>query len=123
MEVEHEVDQRPLEPGTGAEVDGEAGAGDLGAALEVEDAEGRAEVPVGLGLEVEVARLADPPLDPVGGLVLALRHGVVGKIGEAGLDLDELWIDPSELRRELLDALFELRHRGDLAPRRRRPRA
>ncbi len=32
-----------------AEVDDEAGAGDLGGAVEVEDAEGLAELPVGLG--------------------------------------------------------------------------
>ena len=59
VEVEHELDERPLEPGAGPEVGGEAGAGHLGAALEVEDAEIGPQVPVRLGGEVEPARLAD----------------------------------------------------------------
>ena len=40
---------------------GEAGAGDLRAALEIEDSERRAEIPVRLRLEVEPSRLTDPP--------------------------------------------------------------
>ena len=53
VQVEHEGDQRALESRAGAEGDGEARAGELGAALEVEDAQRRPEVPVRLGLEVE----------------------------------------------------------------------
>ena len=58
VEVEHEVGEGAFEAGTLAEVDDEAGAGDLGGALEVEDAEGLAELPVGLGGEVEGGDLA-----------------------------------------------------------------
>ena len=46
VDVEEEVDERALERRAGAAVDGEAGAGDLGAALEVEDAEPLRDVPV-----------------------------------------------------------------------------
>ena len=54
VQVEHEADERPLERGAGAEESGEARPGELRAALEVEDAELGAQVPVRLGLEVEV---------------------------------------------------------------------
>ena len=53
VEVEHEVGEGALEAGSLAVVDDEAGAGDLGGALEVEDAEALAELPVGEGGEVE----------------------------------------------------------------------
>ena len=74
----------------GAEGDGEAGAGELGAALEVEDAELRPEVPVRLGGEVEGARGADRPLAAVGGLVLPHRHALVGEVRQAVLDGEHL---------------------------------
>ena len=41
-----------------AQVDDEAGAAQLGGALEVEDAEGLAEFPVRLGLEIELPLFA-----------------------------------------------------------------
>ena len=53
MQVEHELDQRPLQPRAGAEQHREARAGHAGGALEVEDAERDAEIPVRLGREVE----------------------------------------------------------------------
>ena len=53
VEVEHEVGEGALEACSRAEVDDEAGAGDFGGAVEVEDVEGLAELPVGLGGEVE----------------------------------------------------------------------
>src|SRR5258707_8094017 len=81
MDVQHEVDERPLEQGAGAEVDGEAGAGELGAALEVEDAELGPQVPVGLGREIEVPRDAHRPLATVVRLVPADGNRGVRQIG------------------------------------------
>ena len=48
VQVEHEVDQRPLEPRARADQHREPGAGDLGPALEIDDAERGAEIPVRL---------------------------------------------------------------------------
>ena len=56
VQVEHEVDQRAREPRAGAAQHREPRAGDLRAALEVDDAERRPEIPVRLRLEVERAR-------------------------------------------------------------------
>jgi hypothetical protein len=52
VQVEHEADERALQPRACAHVDGEARAAELGGAFEIEDAEGFAEFPVGLGGEV-----------------------------------------------------------------------
>ncbi len=49
VHVEHEADERALEPRACAHVDGEARAGELGGAFEVENAEGFADFPVRLG--------------------------------------------------------------------------
>ena len=59
VQVEHPGDQRALQARARAAQNVEARAGQLGAALEVDDAQSRAEVPVRLGCEVEFARLAD----------------------------------------------------------------
>ena len=67
VHVEHEIDERALELGAHVPVEGEARAGDLGGALEIENAELRAQVPVRLGLEIELRRLAAAAdLDVVG---------------------------------------------------------
>ena len=97
VEIEHELDERPLETGAGAVVGGESGAGDLGATLEVEDPQVGAEVPVRLGLEVECmggsptvrsSRLAASSA-PTGTLSC-------GKIGQAQLQFSEVGVDRLE---------------------------
>ena len=83
------------------------------AALEVEDAELGAEVPVRLRLEVEATRLADHALDPIGALVGAPRHRLVRQVGQAQLDRGELPIDDAHARVELADLSLERGDRGD----------
>ncbi len=114
VEVEHERDERPLERGAGAEQRGEARSCDLGAALEVEDAELGPEVPVRLGREVEAARHADHPFDPVGALVGAARHRVVRQVRQPQLDHSELGVDRRDAGVERLDLALESADRRDL---------
>ncbi len=57
VHVEHEVDERALQFGPQVPVEREAGAGDFGGALQVEDAQILAQVPVRLGFEIELGRL------------------------------------------------------------------
>ena len=90
VEVEHEVGEGALEAGAGAELQDEAGAGDLGGALEVEDAERFADLPVRLGREVEGGDRAPGLLDDVVVLGDAGGYGVVGKVGEGLEELAEL---------------------------------
>ena len=90
VQIEHQGRQRPLQPRTGTEVGGEARTGDLGAALEVENAELGAQVPVRPGLEAEVARLADLALLAVRLFVCPHRHRVVRQVGQRQLDVVEL---------------------------------
>ena len=74
VQVQHEVGQGALKPGTRAVVKGEAGTGDFGRAIEVEDVQGFAELPMGFGREVEGWLLAVTLDKTVAVLVGALRH-------------------------------------------------
>ena len=56
MQVQHEVNDRALQSGAHALVNSEPGAGDLGCALEVEDVQIFADVPVGFHLEALFSR-------------------------------------------------------------------
>ena len=81
--IEEEIDEGALELGSPAEGDDEAAAGLAHGALEVKAAEIRAEIPVGLRLEVK-GRRGSPAADlHVLGLVLSHGHGGVGDVGHA----------------------------------------
>ena len=93
VQVEHELREGAFEAGAGADVDDEAGAGDLGGALEVEDAERLAELPVGLGREGEGAGLA-PGFDQQIVLLRGARRDVVGgEVGEGFEDGAEFGVE------------------------------
>ncbi len=87
VQVEHEVHQRALQPRAQVPIDGEARAGQLGGALQVEDAQLLAQLPVRLGREVELRRRAPAAHFDVVRFGLADRNAVVGKIGDAGQDV------------------------------------
>ena len=57
MHVEHEVDQRAFQLARPAPINGEPRAGDLGGAFQIQDAQLRAQIPMRLGFEIELARL------------------------------------------------------------------
>ncbi len=82
VQIQHKVNEGPLHEGPGALEESEAGPGDLGGPLEVQDAQGLPQVPVGLGLKREPGRL--PPGLHHGVVLLggAHRHAVVGEVGE-----------------------------------------
>ena len=105
VEIEHIARQRAFESRTGAPQDGEAAAGDGDGALEVDDPEGRTEIPVSLGLEVEVRWCSPPALLAIGRFIAAVRHVVGGEIGKAEFEGGELLLeDPGPLleRRDLV---------------------
>ena len=108
VQVEHEVDERTLETRTRTAQHGEARAGDLRATLEVDDAECRPQIPVGLRLEVEGARFAHGADDRVVGRRLPHRHRLMRKVGEDEHRALALVLDRVELDAELLDLLRAL---------------
>ena len=110
VQVEHEGAERPLQSCPPTEVGGEPGTGKLGAALEVEDPELRADVPVGLRLEVELRQIADHPLDAVRRLVAADRDRLVSDVRYLQLRVDELLLGLRHDIFKALDAGLELRH-------------
>ena len=104
VEVHHERDQGPLEKGAGAFQNGEPRPCELRGALEVEDAELLAELPVRLRCEGERRGLADDPFDPVGRLVPADRHRGMRQVRDLG----------RERAHRALGLLEPLDERGDL---------
>ncbi len=68
----------PLEPGAHAPQDVKAGARQLDPALEIQDVEGRAQVPVGDRLEVKGVGFALHAHDHVCAVVGADRHAGMG---------------------------------------------
>ena len=90
MEVEHEVGEGALEACSLAVVDDEACAGYFRGALEVEDAEAFADLPVGEGGEVEGGLLAPDFLDGVVEFGGADGDGVLRQIGDGLHEFAEL---------------------------------
>ena len=80
MHIEHEVHERTLELGTSIDVHGESGACELGCALEVNDAQFYAKIPVRLGLEAELRAVAPATDLDIAGFVLARRHSTVRQV-------------------------------------------
>ena len=110
MRVEHEVDERALELRTHAGEKHEAALGQLHGALEIDDTERRAEVPVRDGLEVELARRAPRGDFHVVVLVGTDGHGRIGDVGGGEQQQPGVCIDDSKLRVEYRDALVDLAH-------------
>ena len=102
VDIEHEVDERALQPRAQPPVEGKARARDLGGALEVENAQLRAEVPVGLRFEVELPRLAHAPHLHVVFGIFAHRHGFMGNVGNTGQQVSKRHV-------ERLDQLIAVR--------------
>ena len=116
VQVEHPGDQRALQARAGAAEHVEARAGHLDAALEVDDAQRRAQVPVRFGLEVELRDLADRAQDDILVLVLADRacagRGVLGMV--ASDRRSSLVVDLAQLARPGGDAVADQAHGVDL---------
>ncbi len=110
VQVEHPVDQRPLEPDALAEHHVEARAAQFGAPFEVQDAQLRAQLPVGPGLEVELRRLAHGPDEYVVLLVQAIGGRLVGDVGDDQQQVVQLLADILGAGVELTYALTDGPH-------------
>jgi hypothetical protein len=82
VQVEHEVGQRPLQPGAGVPVHRKARSRELGGALQVEDAQLLSHFPVRLGNESKMRRLPPAAYFPVGLLIMPCGHGCVRQVGD-----------------------------------------
>src|SRR5437773_888548 len=113
VEVEHPGDERALEARARAAQHVEARAGDLDAALEVDDAELRPQVPVRERREIEAARLAHAAHDHVRGLVGTDGHVGVRQVGHLEHAALEVRLGGSRGRLGGRDALAHCALRGD----------
>ncbi len=84
VNVQKEIDERPLQSRADAPVNRKPRAGDLGGALQIQDLQLRAQIPMRLGFEIELARLAPAAHFDVVVRALAHRHGLVRDVGDAG---------------------------------------
>ena len=88
--VEHPLDEGALELGPGAGERVETRPRDALPPLEVEDAEGLADLPVGTRLEVEHGEVGVVAEHDVAALVLAVRDVLRGGVGQPCEDLVDL---------------------------------
>ncbi len=80
--VQHKAHQGPLQPGAGAVEDIETGSGQLYAALKIQDPQRWAQVPMGLGVKVELWFLPHGLDDLVFAVIRAQRDALIRQIGE-----------------------------------------
>ena len=113
VQVEEQVDEAALERRAGAPVDGEPGAGDLGAGGEVDHAQRLADLPVGLAPEPSGVRAAGgSPQVRTMTLALASPTGTsaIGRVGDAQQQLLERGLDlVDDARPARVDARAQLR--------------
>ena len=110
VDVEDELDEGARQPRGGSAQHREPRAGDLRAALEVEDSEGRPEVPVRLRREVELPRRSPGALDAIRRLVAAARHRRVRGVRHAPLHCREETVGLLGALLERVDLLLERLH-------------
>ena len=82
MQVQHKVDEGPLQQRPGPAQQGEAGPGDLGGPFEIQDAQVLADIPVGFGGKVEPGGLSPGFNHRVVVAAGTYGHGFVGDIGQ-----------------------------------------
>src|SRR4029079_852350 len=113
VEVEHQRDERPLQPRTPARQHVEARAGDLHAALEVDDVQRGPEIPVRLQREVVAALPSFLAHHDILALVLADRHRRVGQVWQLEQQRLQRRLGAGQLAVELFALLLQ---RGALGP-------
>jgi len=116
VHVEHELDQRPMQPRHGAGERDEARPRHLGRQIEVHPAVARPEIDMILGFEVERRRRTPAAFLAVVGLVAPVRNLGSGQIGQAQTDVGQLVLDRAQPRLGRLELIAQI---GDLGQQRR----
>ena len=112
VQIEHPGDQRALQAGPLALEDVEARAGDLDAAIEVDNVEIDTDLPMRPRREPEAARLAFAAQYRVGAVVGADRDGRIREVGHLEHEALELRLGASEVLFESADAVADGAHVG-----------
>ncbi len=117
VQIEHEVGQRPLQLRAQIPVHGEARAGKLGGAFEIENSQLLPKFPVRLGREIEFRWRAPAPDFDIVFRGLADRHAFVGQVGNAGQDVLQTGFEICGGFLQLLDLLAQFLGFGNLSGR------
>jgi hypothetical protein len=112
VEVQHEVDQRPFKPSALAHEDEEAGAGELCAPGQVNDAQALPQLPVGLGNKVEGGHVAQGANHDIVLFTLAVGHVRLRDVGQFEKQGAKLGLDLIVLLVEVGNLLAHLSHLG-----------
>ncbi len=110
VRIEEEVDEGALKTGAGATENGEAAAGELVAALEVEDVQIGAQIPVRLKVEVELARGAPAATLDVLVLVLTVRGGIARNVGQVSHEVVLLLLESGAALGQTVNLLVDGAH-------------
>ena len=113
VQIEKEVDQGPRQARAEPLEQGEAGPGEPGRGLEVEDAQAFADLPVGQGRKGKFRDRAPAPDFHVVPLVPSLGHVVGAQVGDGQDDLLQLAFDVGQRSVQFLDPLGHGAHLGD----------
>ena len=120
MQVEHEADQRPLQPRPGAHVHRKPRPAQLGRAFQVEDPQRFAQLPVRLGLKVERTLLAPGLHRDVVGFGGADGHFIAGQVGNARQRKPHLLVESGRGLVQFVELVFQraglVHHRGRVLP-------
>jgi hypothetical protein len=117
VQVEHEIRQDSLQPGSQAPVHREAGAGKFGGALEIEHAQFFSQVPMRLGREIKFRRRAPAAHFNVIFRSFANRNAFVRQIGNAGENALQAGLKIGRRFLALLNLLPQILRFGDLSGR------
>jgi len=107
VKIEHEIEEGAFQPGPPPQVEGEAGAGDLGASSQVQDPERLAEVPVRFRREGEAGLSFEAPDLDVPRGARAVRDPGRGRVGDAEQETLDVRIGPLNGLLELHDLRVE----------------
>ena len=110
VRIEEEVDEGALQAGASATENGKTAAGELVAALEVEDVQIGAQIPVRLKVEVELARGAPAATLDVLVLVLAVRRGLARNVGQVSHEVVLLLLESSAALGQAVNLLVDGAH-------------
>ena len=110
VRVQEEVDEGALKTGAGATENGKTAAGELVAALEVEDVQIGAQIPVRLKVEVELARGAPTTALNVLVLVLAVRRGLARDVGQVSHEVILLLLESASALGQTVNLLVDGAH-------------
>ena len=114
VDMEHEIDQSPLQKCPVPIVVGEASSRDLTGSFQIQNPQAGTQIDMVFDGEIKVRNLSDFPDHDIGRFIGPHRNTLVGKIRDFGLEVSNTFLQGFNLFIQLLDASGDLFHLLDL---------